>query len=215
MTEASPAAPTSNAAEQQAPAPPTPSLVAAKIIKRRQDSARYPDFVCRMLFRQAFCRLLFIIEVKRFPREYAYSLGPRKKNDTFPALRAVFTEARVQAFEQVQFAFERYPEENEIRTMSIVGLIFQVHVYKREKTPRLSEFTDKTRSLEDSLCYVSRSGPYHIFNERFTGYTKAFNIAWKNASLVKQNEVKQLLEEGKRGSVAANPLIAYDFDADK
>lgn len=184
----------------------TPTAQVQNHVKQPRDPSRYPDFVCRLLFQDVHRRILFIVEVKRFPPDYAYALGPKPQLAATSELIQAFVRARKQIVEQVQLAFARYPEEDELRALCIVGLLFQVLTYKRGSTPLFDEYSDKPDSQYHTYIY----GPDHIFNQRFTGYSTAFVKEWRSAASVKTKEIKGLVKKGKKGTMAANPIMDND-----
>lgn len=179
-------------------------------VSLHHNPSRFPDFVSRLICHGAHRRVLFIVEVKRLPNDYTYKLGTKPKMRDHPELMIPFKVARKQIVEQVQLAFARYPEETEIRAMCIVGLLFEVLLYTRKDTPNFDEYSPD----EATDYHTDNYGPQHIFNQGFTGYTPAFRKQWRNAVTVKANEIKELLHKGKKGSVALQPLLEYDFSVD-
>lgn len=197
------------------PSPPkedakTPTAQVNDQVKQPRDPSRYPDFVCRLLFQDVHRRILFIVEVKRFPTEYTYALGPKPQLAATSELNQCFVRARKQIVEQVQLAFARYPEEDEIRAICIVGVLFQVLTYKRGSTPSFDEFSDKSENQYHVYIY----GPDHMFNQRFTGYNPVFVKEWRSAASVKTKEIKSLLKRGRRGTTVANPIMGHGLTTD-
>ena len=180
--------------------------------KRHGDPSRYPDFVARLLFRNSHRRLLFIVEVKRLPDTYVYALGPKPDMEApqNEGLDDMFCSTRKQIVEQVQLAFARYPEEQEIRSLCIVGLFFQVLYYKRHSTPAFDEYSDK----DPESCHFKNYGPDHIFNQRFTGYNSTFLQQWRSAAAVKVKEIKKLAKDGLKGKMMVDPMIKYELTSD-
>ncbi|TFY62341.1 hypothetical protein EVJ58_g3924 [Rhodofomes roseus] len=178
---------------------------------KSQGKKRYPDFVTHLSFHLAHRRVLFVHEVKRLPQDLTFTLGPRPTPRNNPGIFYAFTQAdtQEQILQQVQFAFQRYPLENQIRAMCIIGLFFEVFVYERHRTPQFDEYYDG-KVLQ--IC-TSVIGPHHIFNERFTGYNPVFIAEWKKAADVKLKAIKNLAK-GERGPVAAKPFMQYDFDSE-
>ncbi|KAH9841107.1 uncharacterized protein C8Q71DRAFT_743480 [Rhodofomes roseus] len=172
---------------------------------------RFPDFVTHLSFHLAHRRILFVHEVKRLPQGLTFTLGPRPTLRNNPEVFSAFTQdiTQAQILQQVQFAFERYPLENQIRAMCIIGLFFEVLVFERDRTPQFDEYRDG----EATSVYTSVVGPHHIFNERFTGYNSVFKAEWKKAADVKLKAINNLTK-GERGPVAAEPFMQYDFDSE-
>lgn len=190
----------------------TQSVQVTTEMKRHGDASRYPDFVGRLSFRDVHRRILFIVEVKRLPNAFVYALGPKPdmQDPRNEALNNIFYLTRRQIAEQVQLAFARYPDEQEIRALCIVGLFFDVLIYKRRTTPAFDEYSD--RDPED--YHLKLKGPDHIFNQRFTGYNPVFLREWRSAAMVKVKEIKKLVKDSVKGTMVANPMIQYELISD-